>query len=735
MTTRSTLSLDIDGSAFEPTFVHGSLGLSVPVVFQVRAFVAGAGPKASDLVGLPFSLSIHDPFSAKLSLHGLVVSATRSLEHQGSAHYELSLGSPAHALTIGRNSRVFQDLTVVDVAKKVLETASIPADNVRFALEGSYPSKPYRAQYRETDWTFLTRILGEEGIYTHFELDDDKTVLVFADNSTAAPPIDGEAALPFHEGGGLRAVQQSVSHLRSYDRVTSDALRLRDYAFEKPRLSLDSTAGSGGREVYRYRGRFRVPAEGDRLAKVALEARQCGGATVSGRTACSRLRPGLMFEVTDHPVAALNNRYFLTQVQVTAVESREAGGRQATFLWQAIALDQPFRPLVLDPIRRPGGVQTGIVVGPSGEEIHPDQSGRVRAQLYWDREGKKDDKASTWMRVGQFALGGSMLMPRVGWDMVVGFEEGDADEPVILSHLYDGKLRPPYSLPDNKTRTAWQTATTPGGGSSNEVRFEDKAGSEEIFINSSKDTLVTIGDNKSETVGVDHTEEVGSNLSADIGSNMQLGVGADQTVTVGGSETLTVSGNREVAVGASESATIGGSRTLSVSSGASLDATGGRSRTVGGSMTALSALGVSRAVLGSLSVTIGGSWITAAAAGLGNVTGGAGAETVGGAKIEVGAKGCTLSVKGAAAETVGGAYVIAAGGNAGETATGALAITVGGAFIGNAPKVSIEADSEISIRVGGASITVKASSVELKAPALASPAAKVVKVAGNITHN
>jgi type VI secretion system secreted protein VgrG len=132
---------------------------------------------------------------------------------------------------------------------------------------------------------------------------------------------------------------------------------------------------------------------------------------------------------------------------------------------------------------------------------------------------------------------------------------------------------------------------------------------------------------------------------------------------------------------------------------------------------------------------VGGSWINAAGAGLGNMTGGAYAETVGGAKVHVGAKGCTLSVKGAAAETVGGAYVIAAGGNAGETATGSLAITVGGAFLGNAPTIEIEAESEISVRCGGASLTITSGRVEVKAPTLASPAAKIDKGASAIEHN
>jgi type VI secretion system secreted protein VgrG len=728
------LELRAGGQVFEVDFVHGAMALSEPFSFGVRAMVRESGPSPDDLLGQTATLTLRDPFDQALTVNGLVAAVERTIEHTGAAHYDLVVAPEMHVLTLGRNSRVFQEQSAVDIVKKVLADAGLTG-GTRWSIRGSYAVRPYCTQYRETDWSFITRLMAEEGLYSWFELTADAATLVFADTSADATPIEGGGSLAFHEGAELGAVSAATRDVRCRDVVTTDKVRLRDYSFEKPRLVLDATAGDGPREKYVYRGRFRVPADGDRLAKVHMEALRARRTVVTGETSSSLVRPGLQFEMTAHPVESLNRPYLVTEVACTGTDAREGGAKQTVFRWTAIPLDVPFRRAMREVTRGPGGVQTGIVAGAPGEEIHPDKIGRVRVQLYWDREGQKDDKASTWMRVGQFALGGSMILPRIGWDTVIGFEEGDADVPVVLGHLYDGQLRPPYALPGNKTRTAWQTATTPGGGSTNEIRFEDKAGSEEIFLHASKDTNVKIGDNKTETVGVDHTEQIGSNLDVKIGSNLTLGVGADQSVSVGGSETLTVSGGRGITVGADESVTIGGSRSVTASGGSSLDATGGRSRTVGGTQTALSALGVTRTVLGSFSQTVGGAWITAAAAGLGNMTGGAAAETVGGAKIEAGAKGVTLSVKGAAAETVGGAYVIAAGGNAGETATSALAITVGGAFIGNAPEIVVEAETEISIRAGGATLTVKPSSVELKAPLVGGPAAKIVKKAVKITHN
>jgi type VI secretion system secreted protein VgrG len=537
----------------------------------------------------------------------------------------------------------------------------------------------------------------------------------------------------------MRATRAAVYRVTERAALVHDAVRLCDYDFHKPRFKLDEKAGDGLHELYDFPGRFLDPAAGKRLAQVRLEERRSRRRTLMGGTSTVRLRTGRSFTLSGHPIGKLNGSYLVESVTLRASEPRgvSASGQEGLVLsWVAIPKSTPYRaPRKATVTRDPAGLETGVVVGPAGQEIHPDKSGCIRVQFYWDREGKRDEKASTWMRVGQFALGGSMVLPRIGWDVLVHHHEGDIDQPFVSAHLYDGRFLVPYKLPDNKTRTAWQTATTPGGGSSNEVRFEDKKGSEEIFVNASKDMNVQVGDNRMEKVGVDLTESIGSNFEAKIGSNRKVGIKSNQDISIGANESLTVSGSRSVAVGGSESTTIGASRSVTVTKGSTIEATGGRTLTVGGTMLSAGALGVNRLVLGSLNVSVGGAWISAAATGLANLTGGACAETIGGAKIHAGAAGCTVTVKGAAAETVGGAYVVAAGSNAGESATSRLAFTIGGAFLANAPSIEIEADSEISIRVGGASLTIKSSSVEVKAPAIMAPGATIKKKASKIEHN
>jgi type VI secretion system secreted protein VgrG len=730
-------TLDLGGTSYRVGTLEGRAALSELFRFEVRISSADALPAPADVLGKDAKLTLEDPHERSLVVHGIAaaVAWTPGGAAMKGGELEVTVEPAVAALAVGRDHRVFQDKNVVDVAKAVLQKAGVAGGAVRWSTTGSYPVRPYWAQYGESDWAFLERILAEHGIYYYFDLGADATTLVFADDSTAAPAIDGDASMPFREESGLRASRDSVARVAMAWRAVTDKVTLRDYNFDKPRLTLEGSSGDGPRETYDFPGRFAAPADGNALAKARAEAMRARRAVVTGDTGSTRLRPGLTFEIAEHPVEKLNQKLLVESVTIRAAGLRGAEGEALAISWAAIPVATAYRPPPRPAARPSGGPQTGVVVGASGEEIHPDNKGRIRVQHHWDREGKRDDKAATWIRVGQFPLGGSMIIPRIGWDVLVHHHEGDVEQPVAITHLYDGEHPVPYALPANKTRTAWQTATTPGGGSTNEVRFEDKAGSEEMFFNASKDMNVVVGNDKNETVGVDSEETIGSNMSLTVGANYKHDVASSQSVTVGASESLTVSGNRNVNVGGSETSTIGGSRSVTVTKGSSIDATGGRTATIGGTMLAASGLGVSRMVMGSLSVTVGGAWISAAATGLSNMTAGAASETVGGAKIAAGAAGCATSVQGAAAVTVGGAFVIAAGGKGGETATGSMAITVGGALLASAPSVEIEADSEISVMVGGSSLTVKSGSVEVKAPLLLSPGATITKKGGTIEHN
>ena len=205
--------------------------------------------------------------------------------------------------------------------------------------------------------------------------------------------------------------------------------------------------------------------------------------------------------------------------------------------------DTPYRPAQTTPRPRVGGVQSALVVGPRGEEIHTDEFGRVRVQFHWDREGKLDERSSCWVRVSQGWAGtgfGMMVIPRVGQEVTVGFFEGDPDQPVIIGRVYNAVNRVPYKLPDNKTKSGWRTRSTPASAADasspayNELMFEDKKDAELVSLRAQRDLHKLVKANESERTGTDRTVSVGKSRTATVGAVDSTLVGTRHVVTVGG---------------------------------------------------------------------------------------------------------------------------------------------------------------------------------------------------------
>jgi phage-related protein len=199
---------------------------------------------------------------------------------------------------------------------------------------------------------------------------------------------------------------------------------------------------------------------------------------------------------------------------------------------------------MLTPKPRMGGLQSAIVVGPAGEEIHTDEHGRVRVQFHWDREGKYTDESSCWIRVSQGWAGrgfGSVTIPRVGQEVLVDFLEGDPDQPVIVGRVYNGTAPFPYKLPEHKTKSTWKSDTTPGSGGFNEITFDDAAGREKVFFHAQKDL--------EEVVRERHSVLVGKALETRIGEAETRHVAADQSLEVGGNRVSRIDGTDVLLVG------------------------------------------------------------------------------------------------------------------------------------------------------------------------------------------
>ncbi len=476
------------------------------------------------------------------------------------------------------DSKIFQDMDVKAIVTKVLETHDIAGKGVEWKLTGSYPKREYCVQYQESALAFISRLLEEEGIYYWCEAgegDDAEEKIVFVDDSTVADAIPGEAEITVKPRTSLGNVKEAVYWIADARRVRSGKFVLRDFNFEKPQLDLTSTAEGKdytNLEVYDYPGIYLEPAEGKRLAKVRLEAEQAASSTLSIKADCMRLFPGKKLTLTDSETLGGNvdGDWVITTLDHEYDGSRGESQKgdsgfsvHATVLPSAVKYRTPRRT----PVPLIEGPQTARVVAPAGspmETTHTDKHGRVKVKFTWDRSNIEDDKASCWIRVQQLQTSGSMVLPRVEWEVIVEFLEGSPDKPLVTGRVYNGTFMPPYALPGGKTRTSMRTNTAPGGGGSNEIRFEDKAGGEEIMIHAQYDMHMVTANNKKKTVGNNETSVVKNNSSLEVGSNQTTKITKGAKAEIGADQTVSVGGNRNVEVNAVTGLTVGGNATTSV---------------------------------------------------------------------------------------------------------------------------------------------------------------------------
>jgi len=463
-------------------------------------------------------------------------------------------------------------------------TAGLGGDRARQVLHGTHPSREYCVQYRESDLDFISRLMEEEGIYYYFEHAENTHVLVMTDHASVHPPVTGSGVLPYQPRNAGRLTAEHLFAFHYRERLRPGTATLRDYNFKRPAQDLegrhqgDSVAGL---EVYDYPGSYETAAFGQTLARIRLQELRTPAQTAAGESTCHNLLPGQFFTLAGHLRYTLNQRYLLTEVRTTGAqpqaleETAAGGGNEFSNTFACIPWRVPYRPPRVTPRPRVQGSQTAIVVGPAGEEIYTDEHGRVKVQFHWDRAGRRDEHSSCWIRVSQAWAGptwGSMVIPRIGQEVIVDFLEGDPDRPIITGRVYHGTNRAPYPLPANKTRSTLKSNSSKGGGGSNELRFEDAKGAEQLYIHAQKnqdnvvehDETTKVGRNRTETVGHNETIAIGANRAETVGANEVVTVALTRTHAIGINDALNVGAAQEVAVGAMRTVTVGLSQQVSI---------------------------------------------------------------------------------------------------------------------------------------------------------------------------
>ena len=491
---------------------------------------------------------------------------------------------PAVGLILGhrRGFRIHQKKSVPQIVQRVWQDSGLDPSWLEIsALQASYPARDFCCQYDETEWDFLGRLLEDEGIAYVFRHTEDAHVLELHDNSADVPALL-EEALPFKADPLGESAGSAVWDWQSTARIRTGKVTLWDYDFQTPSRSLKKDASASEvveRLFYECPGGYVLPKEGDRRAKVRLEEQRAGSRSARFQTSELTLAPGRRLSLSGHP--SDDGDHVLTRVELHARFHAEDvpgpltdTGRTALRLrGTCVPRDLPFRPARLTPKPRAPGLQTARVTGPQGSEIHCDKHGRVKVQFHWDREGKLDDASSAWIRVSQPHNTGAVLIPRVGWEVLVEFEHGDLDRPYCLGRLWNSQDAPPVQLPEGRTQTVHASQSSPGGGKANEVVFEDSAGAEQMHVRGGHDILVNAGNDKlfnvghdlgwtvhgqrSVTVGGDRTVTVGANLNRKVGGDETLQVGAQHTIDVSGSATEDALANRSLTVGGAHMVQVG----------------------------------------------------------------------------------------------------------------------------------------------------------------------------------
>jgi type VI secretion system secreted protein VgrG len=712
--------------------MHGVEAMSQPFQWKLDLLSEKNDVEPDDILGKTVTIAMSLPGGKSRYFHGHVTEFSLGGWRQKYNEYRAIVRPWYWLLTRTADCKIFQDKTVPQIFEEVVKQYGFT--DYQLELSGTYQPWEYCVQYRETDFNFLSRLLEQEGIYYFFLHAADKHTMVLADAPGQHTKLPGYEKVPYYPPGGTDT-QRERDYLESWvwtKSVQPGSFATTDFDFEKPRKSLSGSSTIERKHSQASYEIFDYPAELSKLeasqteatAKIRIEELQSSYLIAHGHGTAAGLGTGFRFELTNFPRKDLNIEYLITQgtytLTVDSYETGTASGEEFAVAIEAIDAQTPFRPDRRTPKPVVQGAQTAIVVGKAGEEIFTDKYGRVKVQFHWDRYGKQDEKSSCWIRVAQVWAGkswGAIHIPRIGQEVIVSFLEGDPDQPIITGRVYNGDSMPPYGLPANATQSGIKSRSSKGGGEANfnEIRFEDKKGSEQLTIHAEKnqdvtvenDEVVSIGHDRTETVGHDETITVGNNRTEKVGVNETISIGSNRTENVGSNESITIGSNRTISVGASESATVALQRTHAVGINETIAIGAAQEVNVGAAQTitvgAVQAITVgadqTNKVAGKQTNNVGGDQIVGIGGGQSMTVGGDESRAVTGGRSTSVGKDDTLSITSNLTITAGDSITIVTGdASIAMKKDGTIAIKGKDICIEASGKINIKADSDIIMK-------------------------------------
>ena len=535
--------------------------------------------------------------------------------------YHITVKPRFDLLQLRVNYRIYQQLATQQIVEQLLQEAGFTTLDYRWRLHEQHQPREYCVQYAESDYDFIHRILSEEGIHYHYATQNGQTVLVFGDSNAA---FANGVAMDYLPASGLNPDKPALRECQTFWRTVSGKVSGRDFTFLRPVTPLDSEVTpppvaqnnqtqisaknqpsaqanpSDKLEEYRWPNLSDTEAENLRQNKLALARHMQAAIELQGVTDHGDLVAGKFTTFHELPRREFEPLWLVRQVHHEGEQPQvleETSGGQASYHNQFVAV--PWQVLFV-PVwwsKRPDlpGYQTAIVTGPKGEEIYTDAYGRIKVQFHWDKEGQGDEKTACWLRVAQGWAGdryGSHWIPRVGQEVVVSFEHGNPDRPLVLGCVYNGANQHPYALPAHKTRTVFKTLSTPGGGGFNELRFEDKKGREQIFLHAQRDWELMVKANAYATIDGDSHRLTQGNVSERVKHDRSETVKKERFEELNADDRLKLKGTQQQQIEQSFMVSVADELHQNAAIKINMEAGAGLTLKVGGSFITLSPAGV-----------------------------------------------------------------------------------------------------------------------------------------------
>jgi type VI secretion system secreted protein VgrG len=575
-----------------PVAMHGTEALGRLFEFVVDLFTTGGEPVAAkDILGTNMTIGLLANNSVQRYFNGFVsrfelTSVEQVKGENATYYYRVTLVPWLWFLTRNSNCRIYQNLSVPDIIKSVMKDLGY-TDVKDSGLSETYRVWEYCVQYRETDFNFVSRLMENEGIYYYFEHADGKHTLVLCDSPTSHAKVTNYETLTFDKPGAAADGDTFAWDWVHGNEFTTNSYALTDYNYLQPKTNLlqsvaaQNTEGTSKFELYDYPGAYTTATDGTFYARTRMEEQESTYSVAHATSSGRGIFAGATFELDGHPVVAKGD-FLITavtyQLRGDDVRAKGGGGKDPkkakddkketepeedtpTYLTKITVMPAkvPFRPARITPKPFVHGPQTAMVVGASGDEICTFANGCAKVKFMWDFATADDDTAGCWIRVSQNWAGktwGIFFAPRVGQEVIVDFLEGDPDRPIITGRVYNADNPTPYPLPANQTMSTIKSNSSKGGEGFNEFRFEDKKGSEQIFIHAEKnmdirvknDRFESILNNRHLVVIKDKFEHVQNKRHEIVDVDHMEHIKGDRHLTVDGKEAVAITGSKSLQV-------------------------------------------------------------------------------------------------------------------------------------------------------------------------------------------